>query len=80
MSEPASELVAQIQAIRAIAATHDLLNSGSFPLAKFKQVESCIAFLENLHIQCLDQASSHSDADLIPELKQVKASKESQDV
>ena len=69
------DLQDQLSAIRALAATHDLISKGSFNVSKLAQVEQSILFLQSLHKQCMDQALSHPSADQVPELVEVLAAR-----
>jgi hypothetical protein len=67
------DLQDQLSAIRALAATHDLISKGSFNVSKLGQVEQSILFLQSLHAQCIEQALAHPSANEVPELVEVQS-------
>ena len=71
--EIAPELLQQLQAIRALATAHNLLDKGLFSHEKAEAVRVSLDFLRSLHTQCVDTAIQHPQADLIPELASFKA-------
>lgn len=62
------DLQDKISALRAIALTHKLLNTGTFTLAAHEGIKQSIAFLTALHEQLIVEAQNHPSADLVPEL------------
>lgn len=62
------DLQDKIAALKAIALTHKLLNSGSFPVAAHDGIKSANAFLTSLHEQLMAEAQNHPSSSLIPEL------------
>jgi hypothetical protein len=83
MTEPTptipQDLNSQVQAIRAFAMTHNLLNQGQFPASHFKVVTDCIEFLKVVHGKAVVAASSHESAREVPELRQYLEQEESKD-
>lgn len=69
------DLQEKISALRAIALTHKLLNSGAFPVSAHDGVKLSIEFLTALHTQMMEEASKHPSSSLIPELSQNKEDK-----
>lgn len=70
--EIAPELLAKLGAIRAIATTHNLLDSASFPVSKLEAVKLSLEFLRSLHEQALADAQSHPQASLVEALNPKK--------
>ncbi len=70
------DLSQKIAGLKALAATHTILNRGSFPISLHSTVEQSIDFMQSLHEQLLSEAILHPQADLVPELKLLKDSKE----
>lgn len=67
-TEISSELQNQINSIRAIAQTHNLLNKGMFPVGFSQAINQSLDFLQALHTQSVKQALEHPQASLVPEL------------
>lgn len=70
-----SDLQSQLNAVKALAATYNLLDKGLYPASHHQVVAETIAFIRSLHEQALQVAIDHPSADLVPELKQLKESK-----
>jgi len=70
----------QVKALRAIATTHNLLDSGRFTHQELPLIITSLKFLRSLHKQVLDSASIHPDAHLVPELKSLKEKENNQKV
>ena len=68
----ASDLVASVGSLRAIATAHNLLDTGMFPHAKAEAVRLSLDFLRSLHEQMKAQALQHPEADRVPELQALK--------
>lgn len=62
------DLEDQVNAIRAIAQTYNLLQKGMYPYGFAPSIEESLKFLGALHSQALAQAKVHPDAALVPEL------------
>jgi hypothetical protein len=69
------DLQAQDYTIKAFAQTFTMLQDGLFPTTHFGAVQSCLAFLKEVHAASLEKASQHEKADLVPELKAYKEKK-----
>lgn len=65
-------LKAQLGAIRGVATAHNLLDKGLFNHQAAEAVRLSLDFLRSLHLQLVEEAIKHPQADLIPELSQYK--------
>ncbi len=68
-------LTDKVKALHALATTHHILNNGSYKFSLMMNIDSCLAFLENLHKQLLEEALAHVDADKVPQLVEMKKTK-----
>lgn len=69
-------LLEQVNALKLLTKTHNILMGTSHPVKEFQNVAECVPFIMNLHKQVLDEILIHPDAefveDIAPILKQVK--------
>lgn len=65
-------LIQKVQALRALATAHNLLDKGMFPHAKMEAVRLSLDFLRALHEQMKQDALAHQDADKVQELVDLK--------
>lgn len=72
--EIAKELIEKVQALRALATCHNLLDRGYFTHVQAVAVVQSLEFLKALHGQVKDECLSHADSDKVPELKSLKES------
>jgi hypothetical protein len=63
-------------AVQACSNVHHLLQKGHFEHKYAKLIDVSLEFLGKLHENCIEEALKHPDADLIPELKEVRELKE----
>lgn len=63
------DLAAKWGACEATATAFNVLQKGHFEFAYMKAVGASLGFLQTLHGQTVEDALSHPDAHLIPELK-----------
>lgn len=73
------ELQAQLNALFALATTHQLLSVGCFQAAAFHNVEQAKEFIATLHGQALEKALAHPDSDKVPVLVEAKKAREKKD-
>lgn len=73
--QPAPELLAQVQSIRALATCYNLLQKGMFTHGYAEVITQSLNFLQALHAQASAAAMSHPDAALVPELQSVQQNK-----
>jgi len=63
------DLQGKISALKALTTVHSLLVSGLFQVKHHEIINESMKFISSLHAQVMAEASSHPDADLVPELK-----------
>lgn len=66
------ELLAQVNALYALAKTHQLLLIGNFQSSVFNDVIQAKEFIAILHSQALEKALAHPDSDKIAKLVELK--------
>lgn len=71
-SNVAKDLLDQVNALYALAKTHQLLSIGMFQASVFSEVEQAREFISILHSEALDKALLHPDADKIAKLVELK--------
>jgi hypothetical protein len=67
------DLKDKISAVRALATSHNLLDTGHFPASKLEAVRQCLAFIHNIYEQAVADALAHPDADKSPDLVHLKS-------
>lgn len=63
------DLQDQVNAVRMLALTYNLLQQAPFPIGHAKAVNDASSFVKALHEQAMKQAQTHPESNLIPELK-----------
>lgn len=71
--EIAKDLLENVGALRAIATIYSLLDRGMYNHNQAHLVQQSLEFVRALHKQVSETALAHPQADLIPELQQLKA-------
>jgi hypothetical protein len=71
-------LTDKVGALRALTTTYNLLNEGLFQKMAWTAVNECQEFIKSLHTTLTNEATSHPDADRIPDLKAIKEKKNGQ--
>ena len=77
-SEIPEDLQAQWEAIQAVATAFACLNKGLFSHDYLQPVKTSLMFLMKMHENCVTEALKHPKADLLSELKEVKAQMDAQ--
>lgn len=72
------DLQDQWGSVVAVADTVNLMQKASIPYTTMRIMENLIPFWMKLYEQCVEQASKHPQANLIPELKNIMEKKNGQ--
>lgn len=66
------DLLNKVQALKALTATYNLLDRGSYPHNALVAVVESMKFVRSLHEQLLAEALAHPEASEVPELSKFK--------
>lgn len=66
------DLQNKVSSLKALATTHNLLQKGHYPYGYDDAIKQSLSFIQALHEQVMTEAINDPQAELVPELKQLK--------